>query len=68
MLTINGKAEVVVQDAASYQKILEMIDRAEAIEGIRRGLESAKHGKGKPAREVFEELRKKHNTPPRHKR
>ena len=68
VLTVNGKAEVVVQDAASYQKILEMIDRAEAIEGIRQGLESMKQGKGKPAREVFEELRKKHNIPPRQKR
>ena len=68
VLTVNGKAEVVVQDAASYQKILEMIDRAEAIEGIRQGLEAMKQGKGKPAREVFEELRKKHNIPPRPKR
>lgn len=68
VLTVNGKAEVVVQDAASYQKILEMIDRAEAIEGIRQGLESMKQGKGKPAREVFEELRQKHNIPSRQKR
>ena len=35
VLTVNGKAEIVVQDAASYQKLLELIDRTEAIEGIR---------------------------------
>ena len=32
VLTVNGKAEVIVQDAASYQKLLELIDRIEALE------------------------------------
>lgn len=53
VLTVNGKAEIVVQDAASYQKLLELIDRAEAIEGIQRGLESMQRGEGTPAQEVF---------------
>jgi prevent-host-death family protein len=61
VLTVNGKAEIVVQDAASYQKLLELIDRAEAIEGIQRGLESMQRGEGQPAQEVFTRLRKKHN-------
>ena len=61
VLTVNGKAEIVVQDAASYQKLLELIDRAEAIEGIQKGLESMQRGEGKPAQEVFSRLRKKHN-------
>ena len=34
VLTINGKAELVVQDAAAYQALL---DRVEAIEGIQEG-------------------------------
>ena len=45
VLTVNGKAEIVVQDAASYQKLLELIDRVEAIEGIQKGLESMQRGK-----------------------
>jgi prevent-host-death family protein len=61
VLTVNGKAEIVIQDAASYQKLLELIDRAEAIEGIQKGLESMQRGEGKPAQEVFTRLRKKHN-------
>jgi prevent-host-death family protein len=61
VLTVNGKAEIVVQDAASYQKLLELIDRVEAIEGIQKGLESMQRGEGKPAQEVFTQLRKKHN-------
>lgn len=63
VLTVNGKAELVVQDAKSYQKLLALLDRVEAIEGIHRGLESMKRGDGRPADEVFETLRKKHRIP-----
>jgi prevent-host-death family protein len=56
VLTINGKAELVVQDAASYQKLLEAKERIEAIAGIRRGLEEMKRGEGRPAEEVFADL------------
>lgn len=63
VLTINGKAELVIQDAESYQKLLDAIDRAEAIEGIRRGLEQMEAGLGRPAEEFFAELRQKHNIP-----
>jgi prevent-host-death family protein len=45
VLTVNGKAQVVVQDAKSYQKMLELLDRAEAVEGIRRGLEDVKQNR-----------------------
>ena len=61
VLTVNGKAELVVQDAASYQELLELRDRLEAIAGIRRGLDSMEKGKGRLAGAVFESLRKKHN-------
>lgn len=63
ILTVNGKAEIVVQDAESYQALLDAIDRAEAIAGIRRGLEQMERGEGKPAAEVFSEMRKKLNIP-----
>jgi hypothetical protein len=56
VLTLNGKAELVVQDAASYQKLLEARDRMEAIEGLRRGLESLKRNGGKPAEKFFREF------------
>lgn len=38
ILTVNGRAEVVVQDAMAYQHLLEALDRAVAIAGIRAGL------------------------------
>jgi hypothetical protein len=56
MLTVNGRAELVVQDAASYQKLLELLDYAEAVEGIKQGLESMRRGEGRPAAEVFQYL------------
>jgi len=63
VLTVNGKAEVVVQDADSYQKILDVLDRLEAIEGIKSGLESMKHGKGNPADKVLQRLANKFEIP-----
>jgi hypothetical protein len=50
------KSELVVQDAESYQKLLEAKDTMEAIEGIKRGPESMKRGRGKPAERFFQEF------------
>src|SRR5437870_11903066 len=63
VLTVNGKAVLVVQDAAAYQKLLDRIDRIEAIEGIRQGLESVHRGEGRPATDVVEDLRTKYHIP-----
>lgn len=35
VLTANGKAELVVQDAQSYQKLLEQIERLETVAGLK---------------------------------
>jgi prevent-host-death family protein len=56
VLTVNGKAELVVQDADSYQKLLEAKDRMEAIEGVRRGLESMENRRGKAAEKFFRDF------------
>ena len=56
VLTVNGKAELVVQDAQSYQQILDRLDQLDAVEAIRIGLQAASEGRVKPAREAFEEL------------
>lgn len=63
VLTVNGKAEIVIQDADSYQRLLELLERMETIEGIQKGLESLKRGEGKPADEVFARLRQTYNIP-----
>ena len=53
VLTVNGKAAAVVQDAEAYQRLLDIAARADATEGIRQGLEDARRGKLRPAREYF---------------
>jgi PHD/YefM family antitoxin component YafN of YafNO toxin-antitoxin module len=60
VLTINGKAEVVIQAIEAYQALL---DRVETIEGIQRGLGDVKAGRTKRARQVFNRLRHKHGVP-----
>jgi prevent-host-death family protein len=56
VLTVNGKAAAVVQDAEAYQHLLDIAARADAEEGIRQGLEDAKEGKLRPARQFFDEF------------
>jgi len=53
VLTVKGKAEAVVMNAAAY---LEIADRLEAAAGIRRGLAQAKRGMGRSVDEVFNHL------------
>jgi prevent-host-death family protein len=63
VLTVNGKAEVVVQDAAAYQKLVDLAaraDRDEAVQAIREGLADAEAGRVKPARKALKALAKKY--------
>jgi len=59
VLTVNGKAELVVQDAESYQQILERLERFEAVEAIRLGIAAAADGRVKPARQALAKLQEK---------
>jgi PHD/YefM family antitoxin component YafN of YafNO toxin-antitoxin module len=63
VLTVNGRVAAVLDSPDSYQKLVDAQDRLEAIEGIRRGLESMARGEGRPAAEVLEKLRRKHKIP-----
>ncbi len=63
VLTVNGKAELVVQDAESYQEILERLERFEAVEAIRLGIAAAEEGRAKPARQALTELQEKLGIP-----
>jgi prevent-host-death family protein len=60
ILTVNGRPEAVVQDAAAYQRLLDLAAAADVNEGIRQGMEELLQGKGRPAQEFFEQMRKKH--------
>ncbi len=57
VLTVNGKAELIVQNAAAYEETLD------AIRGIQRGLDEMAAGKGEPARKVLDRIRAKYRIP-----
>ena len=61
LLTVNGEASIIVQDAESYQALLELAEQARQDERLRRALQAAKNGEPvESADEVFSRLRKKH--------
>jgi prevent-host-death family protein len=60
ILTVNGKAAAVVQDAEAYQRLLDIAAPASVDEAIRQALEDVERGRTKPATEVFELVRRKH--------
>jgi prevent-host-death family protein len=60
VLTVRGKAAAIVQDAEAYQRLLDIAAQADDEEGIRQGLEDAKKGKVRPAREFFAEFEDQH--------
>lgn len=56
VLTVNGKAELVIQDAQSYQELLDAVEQLETIKGIKRGIDQMKQGYGKKAEDFFAEM------------
>jgi hypothetical protein len=63
VLTVNGKAAAVVQDAEAYQRLLDIAAQASAEEGIRQGLDDAKNGRVRPVREFFDEFEATNGIP-----
>jgi len=63
VLTVNGKAEAVVQDAESYQRLLDIAARADVYEALRQSADDIAHGRTRPAREFFKEFRRRHGIP-----
>ena len=59
-ITINGKVAAVVQDAESYQQILDKIDELETMLSIQRGLEDISAGRVSTLDEVSARLKARH--------
>ncbi len=58
VLTINGKAELVVQDAASYQRLFDLAERLQTIQAVKEGIASVDRGEGTPMDDAFDALEK----------
>jgi len=66
VLTVNGKAAVVVQDAAAYRRLAEraaQIEREETVAALREALADVEAGRTKPARAALKALAKKYGIP-----
>lgn len=60
VLTVDGKAELVVQDAAAYRRLLEQAERRETLAALREGLEDVDEGRTRPAEVAFEDFKRRH--------
>lgn len=56
VLTVNGKAELVVQAVDDYQRLLDLADRMETLEAIEAGLKDVDAGRVVPARKALKKL------------
>ena len=56
VLTINGKAEAVVQDAAAYQKLLDLVEKADMLDVLSRSHADIDAGRTSPARKAIAAL------------
>ena len=59
ILTVNGKPEAVVQDAAAYQRLRALAERAEMMEFLSEAKADADAGRTVPAREFLQSLGQK---------
>jgi PHD/YefM family antitoxin component YafN of YafNO toxin-antitoxin module len=57
VLTVNGAAEIVVQDAVAYQQLIQRVEELEYerdfVAAVREGIEDAKQGRVYPVRDVM---------------
>ncbi len=62
VLTVNGQAELVVQDARSYQTLLTQLAELEDFRAVQRGIADMKAGRGQDMDAVFDSLESKYST------
>ncbi|MBD2568250.1 type II toxin-antitoxin system Phd/YefM family antitoxin [Anabaena lutea] len=60
VLTVNGKAELVVQDAVAYQKLLDTLEKLETLIGIKKGLEDIATGNTQSLNLFIQEMQQKY--------
>lgn len=61
-LTVDGSAQVVVADAASYQAMVDELEEMRFIDAIREGEKAIAEGQVRPAEEFFTQMRTRHGV------
>ena len=56
VLTVGGKAEIVVQDAAGYRELLSRVERAELLQSLRKARNEVAEGKFTTLADLKKEL------------
>lgn len=57
VLTVEGKAKVVVLGVEAFEKLAAAVEHIETVQLLRERLKEIGHGKGRPMLDVLEELR-----------
>ncbi|RUS92863.1 hypothetical protein DSM107003_48160 [Trichormus variabilis SAG 1403-4b] len=63
VLTVNGKAAAVVQDAESYQKLIDRLELLESVAKIRQSINEFEQDEGMPLNQAFAEFKEKYGIP-----
>jgi len=62
ILTINGEAALVVQDAMAYQELVRQADHTATLQAVRAGMEAHERGEGIDFLNALESLAKKNEV------
>lgn len=57
VLTVDGATDLVVQDAVSYQKLVDLAERAERMDALRASIADMQAGRVSPAEDMLAEMR-----------
>lgn len=60
VLTVDGRAEFVVQDAEAYQRLLDRAEHLETVAALKEAIQAVDEGRTRPAVEALEDIRRRH--------
>jgi hypothetical protein len=52
-----------MQNVEARQRLLDFVASVDVLEAIRQGTDDAAHGRTRPARKLFDEMRRSHDIP-----
>lgn len=56
VLTVDGKAEVVVQDAEAYQRLLDRAEHLETVAALKEAIQAVDESRTRPAADTLEDI------------